>query len=130
MTMTNEQIDAEFARIKSSFIAKGRLEYGLLDTLATALKSAIQDSARIEWLVSQKRLDCPWQGENSIVFNWPDGTAIREAIDARRKGEGCGSRENGSREARSEPVLRKSRTTERLEFLEELNRPKKARKAR
>ena len=84
MTMTNEQIDEILKQLFEHNDICGECKEDVVK-LATALKSAIQDSARIEWLESQKRFDCPWQGENSIVFNWPDGTAIREAIDERRK---------------------------------------------
>ena len=87
MTMTNEQID-ELVMLAACGATETIKEQSRR-SLATALKSAIQDSGRIEWLESQKRFDCPWQGENSIVFNWPDGTEIREAIDARMKGEGA-----------------------------------------
>ena len=48
--MKSEEVDEAAARIKSEFIARGNLRYDLIDELSTALKSALADTERIDWL--------------------------------------------------------------------------------
>ena len=52
--------------------------------LKAALKSLIADGERLDWLEKQKRANCPWENQVSIVFNWDEDQTLREAIDYRR----------------------------------------------
>ena len=88
MTMTSEQID-EFARSAKACLDAGlnyQMGVNAIDTLATALKSAIQDSARVAWMQEF----CPRRlAELSNAMEWNQVQTLRDAIDTRMKGEGA-----------------------------------------
>lgn len=95
MTMTNEEIDALVNDVALGFYGGADQRYfstHSLAKLATALKSAIQDSKRIEWMEFRlTEMTICQRGENKMIYQLgnPMNTTLREAIDARVKGEGA-----------------------------------------
>lgn len=96
--MTNEQIDELVWRIKMECVG-GPVLIAIevreaIDTLETALKSAIQDSARIDALEGEctdeviEILDSKVNVKKFFLCCQKDQT-LREAIDARMNGEGA-----------------------------------------
>jgi len=81
----SEEVDEATARIKSEFIARGNLRYDLIDELATALKSALADTERIDWLERNSQFSTACDVGPYIQINSPIAKSLREIIDERRK---------------------------------------------